>query len=63
MVLSNIGGPACLAEEEFLNGKDVNSIDHAAASHISSIPPASYWEKCDTEEMLLHGEHIYAVDA
>ena len=63
LVLSNIGDPGCYAEEESLNGKDVNSIDHGVAIHISSIPPASCWDKCDIEEMPLHGEHIYAVDA
>src|ERR1700694_3545797 len=63
LVLSNIGDPDCLAEEESLNGKDVNSTDISVAIHISSRPLASYWAKCGPEEMPLHREHIYAVDA
>jgi hypothetical protein len=41
LVLSNIGDPGCQAEEESINGNDVNCIDPAKAIHISSRQPAS----------------------
>ena len=44
LVLSCIRGPGCQAEEESLNGNDVNGIDHGVAIHIGSRPPASWRE-------------------
>ena len=41
LVLSSIGDPGCQAEEESLNGNDVNCIDRGVAIHISSRQPAS----------------------
>ena len=41
LVLSNIGDPGCQAEEESLNGNDINGIDRGVAIHISSRQPAS----------------------
>ena len=63
LVLSNIGDPEWPAEEESLNGNDIRRIDPVVAIHISSSPPASWREKCDSEVMPLRGEHIRGVDA
>ena len=41
LVRSRIGEPGGLAEEESLNGNDINRIDRGVAIHISRRQPAS----------------------
>ena len=62
-ILSNIAYPGSQLEEESLNGNDVRRIDPAVTIHITCSPPASWWDKCDIEEMPLSGDHIRGVDA
>ena len=50
-----LAGPERPAEEESLNCNDIKRIDHTVAIHISSSPPASRWDKCDSMDLPLRG--------
>jgi hypothetical protein len=63
LVLSCIADPGGQAEEESLNGNDINCIDRGIAIHISSRQPASREGRSENEEMPLYGDHIHGVNA
>ena len=62
MVLSNIGGPGCAAEEEPLHGNNVHCIDPVDSIHIRSCKPAAGEGSSDIEEMPLDGDDIHGGD-
>src|SRR5438105_10071078 len=62
LALSNVADPGGLAEEESIDGSDINCINRAIAIHIGSLQCAPC-ERCKSQEMPLHGDHIRSVDA